>query len=151
MNNKIVLGLIFAPMLALLIWVASINISIASMNDVKIRITGYDPRDLFRGHYIEYTIDWNKTDCSQFAENRCPIENFAYLSDGWRNSHRFYIPEQYASKLDEVFRNSWGTINDKDNGSEYIFEVIYAYKNGLSPKAKQLLINGKDWRELIKN
>ena len=34
--------------------------------EVKVRIQGYDPRDLLAGHYIRYSIDWSKTYCTHF-------------------------------------------------------------------------------------
>lgn len=143
MNKKIVLALVFLPTTLLLIWLTAINISISSMDEVKLRIKGYDPRDLFRGHYIEYVIDWENSDCTQFENATCPLTDFI----GTRSvALRFYIPEQYAQKLDEAFRQGWSEEDKKD----YTFEIIHAYKKGMSPKAKQLLINGKDWREMIK-
>ena len=57
--------------------------------------------------------------------------------------NRFYIPEKYAAELDRLFRNR----NTDDN----VFEVVYSYAEGFKPIAKRLLINGKDWRETVKN
>jgi len=112
--------------------------------EVTVKIEGYDPRDLLSGHYIAYTIDWDKTDCKQFPQQICPKEDFFNIAKQtfWRNSFRFYIPEQYAQELDDTLRNN----SEKNN----VFEIVYSYAPGLLPLAKRLLINGKDWREYLR-
>lgn len=60
----------------------------------------------------------------------------------WGRQYRFYIPEKNAHELDELFR--------RRNTTNMTFEVVYSYHKGSEPLAKQLLINGKDWRESLK-
>ena len=101
---------------------------------------GYDPRDLLSGHYIQYQIDWDSTDCSQFRNGQCPEKDFCKEAR-WGRQCRFYIPEDKARDLDELFR--------KRNDTDTKFEVVYSYRPGQKAVAKQLLINGQDWRNAL--
>jgi len=132
------------PIVALLLWTATLCVKYLTMPEVVVRIGGYDPRDLIGGHYIAYTIDWEKTDCTQFKGSKCPEKEFANhsINSRWGEQHRFYIPEQYAEKLDNMFRRGSGN---------HIFEVVYKYASGIKPLAKELRIDGKPWQETIIN
>ena len=140
---KIIAALTF-PILVLGLWVIFLTVKSITLPEVTVRITGYDPRDLLSGHYIAYTIDWAKTDCGQFENKICPekeFKNYAVRAF-WGRQFRFYIPEQYAKQLDDMFRNGRGN---------HVFEVVYKYRSGVKPLAKDLLIDGKPWQEVIKN
>ena len=41
-----------------------------------------------------------------------------------------------------MFRNGRGN---------HVFEIVYKYRSGVKPLAKDLLIDGKPWQEVIKN
>jgi len=120
--------------LILLGWMFSVVMTVESSPQVRLVITGYDPRDLLSGHYIAYSINWANSDCTQFTNNTCPKDRFSW-------QERFYIPEKDAPELDRRYRESWR------RGSSDVFEVIYAFPETGQPIARQLLINGKDWRE----
>lgn len=139
---KIIAALTF-PILVLVLWVISLTVKSMALPEVTVRIGGYDPRDLLSGHYIAYTIDWEKTDCTQFNDNICPEKEFKdyAIKAYWGRQFRFYIPEQYADKLDNMFRYDRG---------KHVFEVVYKYAPGIKPLAKELLIDGKPWQEVIK-
>ena len=141
MNKKVLASLLYFPLIALCAWTASLYVRQAAGRDVIVAIQGYDPRDLLSGHYIQYTIDWNRTDCAQFPNGVCPRKEFCKEAR-WGRQCRFYIPEANAKELDSLFR--------RRNSTNMVFEVIYSYKKGSEPMAKQLLINGKDWRESLK-
>ena len=128
---------LFLPLVCLLGWTLFLSFSQHISGEVKVSVMGYDPRDLLSGHYIAYQIDWDKTDCSQFRGGKCPSEEFCH-ERRWGRQCRFYIPEEHAKKLDDLFRHRSLT------GTQ--FEVIYAYRPGHKPMAKELLINGKPWR-----
>lgn len=140
MHKKIVAGLFVIPFIALLSWTIYLCIIQKTGTEVRVVITGYDPRDLLSGHYIQYTIDWDKTDCHQFSNKECPEDEFCSKAR-WGRQCRFYIPEKHAQKLDKLF----ALRNQKD----IIFEVIYSYQKGFEPLAKKLLINGEDWYNSI--
>ncbi len=140
MNKRVLALLFFIPFTALALWAAWLYVQQSTGKEVKVAITGYDPRDLLSGHYIQYTIDWEKTDCGQFANGVCPENEFC-KEERWGFQCRFYIPEKNAEELNRMF---W-----QRNDTDMVFEVIYSYHKGSKPLAKQLLINGKDWRESL--
>lgn len=140
MKSKI-LAICFAiPFVCLVIWTISLAWQRNHGTEVKVAVMGYDPRDLLSGHYIQYQIDWDSTDCSQFKEGRCPKKDFCKEAR-WGQQCRFYIPEDKARDLDELFR--------KRNNTDTKFEVLYSYQPGQKAVAKQLLINGQDWRNAL--
>lgn len=134
----IILGL---PILFLGMWGVSLKIQMNSGIEVRLPIRGYDPRDLLSGHYIQYQIDWENADCKQFKNGICPEDEFCIEGRWGGKQCRFYIPEEHAEALDKLFI--------KRNDEDLVFEVVYSYKKGFKPMAKELLINGKDWREAI--
>ncbi len=123
--------IIFTPFFLITSWVGYIIYSISLGTEVKLRIQGYDPRDLLAGYYIEYTIDWNNTDCRQFENNICPEEEFAKKN---LNRGRFYTTKEDAQQLEKELQDS----NNKA-------EIIYSYHKNKYPYALRLLINGKSW------
>ena len=143
MDKKIWAVLFTLPLIVLVLWTAHLAYRRDTGREVKVAVQGYDPRDLLSGHYIQYQIDWQKTDCTQFIGNVCPENDFCKDAT-WGRQCRFYVPEQAAPELDVLFRRfRWG----EDN---LAFEVVYSYQEGKQAIAKQLLINGKDWREYKK-
>lgn len=141
MKKYLLIGL-FLPFICLLVWVLFLTVTRNTGTEIIVSITGYDPRDLLSGHYIAYQIDWENTDCTQFTDNICPEDAFCKEAR-WGRECRFYIPEDRAKDLDNLFaRRSQNNLK---------FEVIYSYNKSHTPMAKQLLINGKDWQEYMKN
>ncbi len=140
MNNKILAVILIVPFLCLAGWVMYLTVQRETGQEVTVAVAGYDPRDLLSGHYIQYTIDWNRTDCSQFENAVCPKDAFCKEAR-WGRQCRFYVPENSARELDSLF---WSR-----NTTDMVFEIIYAYKEGTEPIAKQMLINGKDWRDAL--
>ena len=100
-----------------------------NLPEVKIEITRYTPWNLHQDHYIDYKINWSRTNCHQFENDICPKSDFG---DPW-STHRFYI-----SNID--FSNIEGKIRDNRND----FQLIFGYKKGKQPYAKRLLVNGKE-------
>ena len=139
MRNEFKIYLIFVPAVCLLLFSVCLWGLKNSQPEVTLRIQGFDPRDLLSGHYISYDIDWENSDCSQFENNVCPVDRFRLFSRHY--GYRFYIPEQHAAELDRRFRAAFSN-ND-------VFEIVYAYSSRFRPMAKKLLINGKDWQEVI--
>ena len=141
MNKKALVLAFIAPFIALFTWTMWLYIQQTTGREVKVVVNGYDPRDLLSGHYIQYTIDWDRTDCYQFPDGICPKNNFCQEKQ-LTGQCRFYIPEKNAKELDRLFWNR--------NNTDMIFEVVYSYHKGREPLAKSLLIDGKDWRESLK-
>jgi len=142
MKKYLFIAMITLPLIALASWAGWLAWERSGGQEVKVTIAGYDPRDLLSGHYIAYSIDWDRTDCKQFnAQGICPKEEFCKQAR-WGRQCRFYIPDVKAARLDEVFRH---------RGEEMRFEAVYSYSPGRTPFAKQLLINGQDWETFLGN
>lgn len=141
MKKYILLVFLFIPCFCLLGWTIFLNSTRNTGTDIKVSVAGYDPVELLAGHYISYQIDWENTDCNQFPNKVCPKNNFCKENKWNRGTRqcRFYVPEKDAKSLDELLRNQ-----TKNNVK---FEVLYSYKKGHAPIAKQLLINGHDWHK----
>ena len=142
MPKNIFAVILIVPLICLMCWTGVLFMDRQSGQEVRVSIQGYDPRDLLSGHYIQYQINWDKTDCSQFEDGVCPQDEFC-MQATWGRQCRFYVPENDAAELDRLFAESrFGKSNN--------FEVVYSYKKGRKPIAKQLLINGDDWRKSIR-
>lgn len=124
-------GLVFLPVMIMMVWVATIENERNLGREVVVRLRGYDPRDLLSGHYIWYQIDWDKTDCTQFEGGLCPKMAFEW-------SGRFYVPENKAQALDKVVRDTNNTA-----------EMVFSYKEGFKPYALRLLVNGESWERAV--
>lgn len=133
MSKIKMLAFLSVPTLGLFTWLMYLVIQIASMQNVTLRISGYDPRDLIFGQYILYHIDWDNSDCAQFDNNVCPKKDFENLS-------RYYVSEDYSGKIDKRLKFS-------ETGD--IFEIVYRYKQGKRPTARQLLINHQPWQKFF--
>ncbi|MBR6408633.1 MAG: hypothetical protein IKS23_00120 [Alphaproteobacteria bacterium] len=139
-KSLLVVALVF-PLVCLLVWSCYLSFERRNFSEVTLSITGYDPRDLLSGRYIAYQIDWDKSDCSQFENKVCPKDEFC-KEETWGRQCRFYVSETKAYALERLFASR----NSDDN----VFEVVFAYQKGRQPIAKELLINGKDWRESLR-
>ena len=140
MNKKTwIYAAIFAPFLVLVGWtVMTVNYR-STASEIVLPVRGYDPRDLLSGHYIQFQIDWDRADCRQFPNGQCDRQAF----ERNRFGERFYIPEKRASELNAMFR--------RRNTENRVFSVIYAYEPGKPAIKKNLLINGQEWSEYLKN
>ncbi len=141
MNKRLLAAVLALPWFILLGWVLFLATVNHNAKKIILPITGYDPKDLFAGRYIAYQIDWDKADCSQFQDGICPKESFCKKAR-WGSECRFYVPEASANRLDNIFR--------RRNSDNLKFEVVYIYRKGMPPIAKDMLINGEPWREHLK-
>ena len=75
MKNKFVLMLLFLPVFVLG-GVISYYDYATHFSRVEVVVEGYDPKDFLAGYYMELQPNWAKTDCTQFAEQKCPTKAF---------------------------------------------------------------------------
>ncbi len=120
------------PVIFLAGWVIRTEYVLHAAQTVVIHMRGYDPRDLLSGHYLHLEPDWNRTDCMQFPEKKCPTERFA-------RSYRYYLPEFDARELERQLTNS-----------DLNVEMVFVYKGQAKPLVKDLLIEGKPWAEWLR-
>ncbi len=154
MKNKLLLVSLIFPITALLgLTVYKQNI-LASGLEYKVVIEGYDPRDLISGHYLlfRYKFDIpNLCTDSNYGQpinicladqtvsydinTNCPATLVGFC-DGARfttGHERFYIPQERGLELEQKIR---------DGKAEVVLSV-----RGQSEVIKDLLINGKSWKE----
>jgi uncharacterized membrane-anchored protein len=167
MINKKLLAIVLLPfiLLCLLILRAEYHLSTGSKWDFA--ITGYDPRDLLRGHYLRFRIkyDWQETKNKCVDKYNCgycltKIKNqqapkvqivdktIAQQCDGFMlynelqtPLNRFYIPEKYAQKAETILQNA------RQNNTAFL-------RLSISTQGKaqivDLLIDGKPLNQLLK-
>ncbi len=119
------------PLVVLLIWNCWLEGKVLFSPEMTVAAEGYDPRSLISGHYMQLRPVWEKTECSDFAENKCPEKEFESV-------YRFYLPEQAAEKLDYIIR----TENPE-------LKLIFALPDNSRPLLKNLLINGVSWKNWL--
>lgn len=132
MSKKRILILLLLPIVYFIGWISYLVVAEIGVPQVKIYAEGYDPRDLLSGHYLQLKLNWQKTDCLQFEDHKCPKDRFAPV-------YRFYIPEQEAQNLEKLIRNP-----------DTKTELIFTYPEKREPKIKELWINGSKWSQALK-
>lgn len=136
-RKNIFLSFFFLPFFLLLCGTGYFLYTVQTAPQVILAIKGYDPLDVFSGHYIQYKIDWEKTDCTQFAGHICPKKRFAHISN------RYYLPAQAAVEIDRLMR--------AQNSVPIHFDMVFSYAEGREPVARVLLINRQKWSSYLKN
>ena len=124
-------------------------------HDVILEISGYDPVDIFAGHYLDYTVNYNienlcasdnsrKSDsCICFAstdpvraeyhENCSTAKCVLFLKGkcSWNRFEagieRFYIPEEKSSELDKKLRKEGAKIrvSISPRGTGIVKDIIW--------------------------
>jgi uncharacterized membrane-anchored protein len=56
MSRKFTLVAVTLPLLAIVLGIARAELSFARSRDFTFEVTGYDPRDLLRGHYLQFRL-----------------------------------------------------------------------------------------------
>lgn len=128
--NKIKTFLLLIPFIGMSGWVLYYANFVENASEVVLPITGYDPRNLLSGHYIEFEVDWPMANCQQASWNgSCPRHAFSGIN-------RFYVPEDKAYELERLI-----------GSNQHDVEITFAYKEGFRPVAKELLIDGQPWHK----
>jgi len=131
-QNSILIAILAFPIILLLLWTLSFQSKISKSETVRIATTGYDPRDLLSGHYINLRLLWDETDCSQFYDNECPDDGFDYR-------YRFYVPEHDAVCLDRKIASS----------RDLKIELEFAMPYNSEPIITNLYIESHPWKEWL--
>lgn len=126
--NKAKIFILLLPFIGLCCWGMYYLNFVQNASEVVLPITGYDPRNLLSGHYIEFQIDWSKANCRQANWNGiCRRSEFSRVN-------RFYVPENRARELERLI-----------NSNRSHAQIVFAYQPGKRPIAKELLMNGRPW------
>lgn len=129
-KSKKFLILFSLPLFFMLAVTVYLKISRNLAPEVKIAATGYDPRSLISGHYLQLSLDWDTTDCSQFSDAKCPGKY------DFQAVYRFYVSEDQARDLENQVRQPGVKT-----------ELLFALPAFGEPQLKKLLINGKEWNK----
>jgi len=162
-RNKIIALLI--PILIVLGAIGKSEYQLATGEVWKFKISGYDPRDLLRGHYVNYQVefDWrkdrgvclDKNDCCLCLDRKKDLLNSIKASkmscslavercDGLMREEyiqelrKYFIPEDKGKALEKAIR-----------GQEAEILVVISDKG--RPLVRDLLVGGNTWSKAIKN
>lgn len=121
------LALLLLPTIALAGWALSIAVKRAELPEMRVAIVGYDPRDLLRGHYLQFRLDLaagEATPCACLDPNPadalrplarpvpCPAPSAPppcpYYVDTPRQTFRYYLPQEKALDYEKLLRESPG-------------------------------------------
>ena len=69
MHNKQLITYLTIPLLGLCLLTLKPLLEFTNSKTVFFKITGYDPRDLFRGHYALYSVDYG-LDTTKLVQSR---------------------------------------------------------------------------------
>lgn len=165
MNNKKLLMIVMLPfiVLCLLIARAEYHLSVGAQWDFA--ITGYDPRDLLRGHYLRFRLayDWQeprkeckgKPGCSycltdvggqvpkvQIVNTKTAKQCDGFMQYDYQQEplNRFYIPEAQAIFAEDLLRQA------RNDNAAYLRLSIN--KAGV-PRIVDLLIDGQPLSKLL--
>jgi len=162
-RNKIIALLI--PILIIVGSIGKSEYQLATGEMWKFKISGYDPRDLLRGNYVMYQVefDWeagkkecsDKKDCCVCLKRKKDSLNSTKVSktscslaaercDGLiqerylQTLRKYFIPEDKGKALEKVIRE-----NDA--------EILVAISDDGHPVVRDLLVDGNTWSKSIKN
>lgn len=79
--NKFAIS-VLVPFIALLLWVVTLERNISGGIPIKVRVEGYDPRDLLSGHYIRFKLSLNDiTPCQNINHGESSCLCYGYDQD----------------------------------------------------------------------
>lgn len=128
MNNKILASLLLFPIIVLAGNMLCLNY-MSNFEKVEVAVQGYDPKDFFSGYYMYLRPDWEKTDCTQFADDVCPKDEF-------NSTYTFYIKREQSEKLTQ-----------KVNAGSV--KLQFSYSKGFEPIITDLFVDGKSFMEFV--
>jgi len=129
MKKYFVLLVLLFPAFFFMAWIGVLVNRVDQAQLVEVPITGYDPRDILRGHYLRYRIDSRSFYRSDYPDCQLPTGS----------NNRYFIPEKESAQLDSLFRQN-----------QHRFSIVFSCRKGHKAIAKELLIDGRDWRDVIK-
>lgn len=120
------------PVLAIVLGIARAELTFARTKDFTFEITGYDPRDLLRGHYLQFRLQLDpasvREECNPAADSCClcltqldgsPMPRIeratcstAHTCDAWLDaegvsrSQRFYVSDVAAPELERKLQSA---------------------------------------------
>lgn len=169
-ENRCLQVAVILPMLGLLVLVARAEVLLRSGESFRIAIRGYDPRDLLRGHYLQYSFDFewrgestcgplsgglptgldpsccvcltSDVDSNTLAEARQVACEQVDSCDGWLNSASLAPPLRYF-----VPERQASELEEALRGRSASLSVTCG--PGGEPAIGELYLDAHPWRELM--
>jgi uncharacterized membrane-anchored protein len=147
------------PIAALGIMVARGEVITRSGRAYRISIEGYDPRDLVRGHYLRYRLDFRWEE----PRERCTVAECAYCLRGEAGSEPLVVrvgrddtagcdasfPETQLDRLQQFFiPEDRGPVLERALRSRDA-KLLVKVSRGGSVVIQDLLLDGRPWREVV--
>ncbi len=165
MTRKILLAIVLIPFITLCLLIARAELHINQSKIWHFEVQGYDPRDLLRGHYLRFTLNYDiehstnqcsgtncclcltdvgnkvpkvtKKTCVS-AKNQCD----GYINDKLaRKLNRYYIGEQQAKQAEKILREA------RSNNSALLSLAINAKGE---PQITDMIIDGQSLTARLK-
>ncbi len=113
------IAVLFLPVIAMALLIGAHSYNRDNGTEWRIPVTGYDPRDLLRGHYLTFRYDWNwekgmNTACSGKECALCLQES---------TSSGSYNPKVYTTSLTVAKKQCSGFIQGRSYHSSNQFEI----------------------------
>jgi len=171
MKNKLIFIAIALPLLIIFLSIVRAEYHVRSGEQWMFELQGYDPRDLLRGHYLQFTIlyDWDKGKnecrsgidcCLCLTKNSNPerttvvpkVHNEScttarnqcdgyILSSKQNELNRYYIPEESAKRAELLLT--------KARAKQQAYLQVSINKKG-EPAIVDLIIDNQSINELLK-
>lgn len=146
------------PLVVLLAMVVRAEAIVAMGRSYILPIAGYDPRDLLRGQYLRFRVEWNTYGnrwpepgegvcVRESAQRENPVVRFApqgadencqaFINpDALQNLNQYFIPEGTGIPLEQAIRERRAEIKVKvGRGGDVIIE--------------DLLLDGEPWQDVV--
>lgn len=157
-TKKMLILTLVIPIFALIGLTAYKKYILSFGREFELPISGYDPRDLLAGHYLQYQIDYGMgglcasgvdneqtfvcldpreflytkpSNCRALIEGTCTYGRFV------AGIEKFFVPEEKAIELEQMIRDKPASI------------ILSVTENG-RVLVKELLIDGKPWNHIQK-
>jgi hypothetical protein len=158
------------PLLGLLLLITRAELALRANNGFRLAITGYDPRDLLGGHYLEYTyaFDWQgPSSCGSLGPDGHPASldpaccvcltrrgddetpwarqvecGMVQGCDGWLRSAPLLPPSRYFVP-EQHAATLEGLLRQRQASVE-----VTSSPDG-EPALGELWLDGRPWRELV--
>jgi uncharacterized membrane-anchored protein len=142
------------PVLGIAALIARAEVKSRSGETFRVDITGYDPRDLLHGHYLQYRYAWDwqgehgcicltrRGGLPAIPSGRQVACDAVEGCDAWLSGaevvppRRYFIPEEKASQLEEAFRN-------------HRAQVDLSVRSSGQASVGELYLDGRPWREVV--
>ncbi len=162
MPRKLLIAAVVLPLFVLGLGIVRAELQLSNGRRWVFDVTGYDPRDLLRGHYLNYRIALHETKplerCDDDSSQRCCLclqgvasgvppkvqrascELAAKRCDGMLQTRylsqlqRYYIPEADANKLTQRFQ---------DAARQQRTQLLLAIDKSGKPAVAALLVDGQ--------